>query len=371
MNPAFWLFPLLLKGLRRRLTGRRGGTSAAVLLGAGLLSLNLASAPVYADEAQWYVGGGVGASNLDPDTRRTPWEVTDETDTGYKVFAGRELSDHVAVEGFWADLGKSGIGPGNAGSVDYKVYGAALLVSIPENNPGFSTFIKGGVVGLHATSNLPHHTDEDFQVYGGAGAEYQMENGVTVRGEYEYYTKDAQLLSLNLIKRFGGNYEELADEEAPIIREGLVPSSPVADRDQDGVPDIKDRCPATPDGAPVNAKGCPAFVGVMEGIHFDTNSDVLKLSTKRILDKIAKGIKAYPGRAFVIVGHTDNVGNPAANKKLSLKRARAVARYLVLRGVPSRQLRYGGYGAAKPRATNSTAKGRAMNRRVEIYMAKK
>jgi outer membrane protein OmpA-like peptidoglycan-associated protein len=304
-------------------------------------------------------------------TRRPPYNVSDETDYGYKIFAGRELSDHVSVEGFWADLGKAGIGPKNAGSVDYNVYGASLQVSIPENNPGFSTFIKGGVVGLHATSNLPHHTDEDFQVYGGAGAEYQLENGFTVRGEYEYYTKDAQLLSFSLIKRFGGDYEELVEEGAPVVRESLHPASPVADKDQDGVSDIKDRCPATPDGAPVNDKGCPSFVGVMEGIRFDTNSDRLRPETRRILDKVARGIKAYPGQHFVIIGHTDNVGNPAANKKLSLKRARAVAKYLVLRGVPARQLRYGGYGSAKPRATNSTPEGRAKNRRVEIFMSKK
>ncbi len=344
---------------------------SAAVIGAGLLALNIAvPTPALAEGNQWYIGVGAGASNLEPDTRRTPVEVTDETDYGYKIFAGRELSDHVSVEGFWADLGEAGIGPGSVGQVDYNMYGASLQVSLPENNPGFSAFIKGGVVGLHATSNLPHHTDEKFQVYGGAGAEYQMENGFTVRGEYEYYTKDAQLLSFSLIKRFGGDYEELVDESAPVIRQPLDTTSPISDRDHDGVADIKDRCPATPDGAPVNEKGCPAFVGVMNGIHFATNSARLKPEARDVLDKIAKAIKAYPGKKFVIVGHTDNVGSPAANKKLSIARARTVAKYLVLRGVPASQLRYGGYGSSKPVATNSTPEGRAKNRRVEILMLK-
>ncbi len=324
-----------------------------------------------AEGNQWYIGIGPGVSTLKPDTRRTPVRVTDETDYGYKLFAGRELSDHVSVEGFWADLGSAEIGPGKLGTVDYNVYGASLQVSLPENNPGFSTFIKGGVVGLHASSNLPHHTDEKFQVYGGAGAEYQMENGFTVRGEYEYYTKDSQLLSFSVIKRFGGDYEELAEEGAPMIRQPLDNTSPISDRDHDGVPDIKDRCPATPDGAPVNEKGCPAFVGVMDGVLFSSNSAKLRPEARSLLDKIAKAMKAYPGKKFVVVGHTDNIGSPAANKKLSLARAKAVAKYLVRRGVPATQLRYGGYGSAKPIATNSTPEGRAKNRRVEILMLKK
>ena len=367
---ALWLLPLL-RGLRR-FRGR--GIRSAAVIGAGLLALNVAApTPAMAEGNQWYIGIGAGPSNLKPDTRRTPVEVTDETDYGYKLFAGRELSDHVSVEGFWADLGQARVGVpggGNLGHVDYNVYGASLQVSLPENNPGFSTFIKGGVVGLHASSNLPHHTDEKFQVYGGAGAEYQMENGFTVRGEYEYYTKDSQLLTFSVIKRFGGDYEELVEDTAPVIRQPLDTASPISDRDHDGVSDIKDRCPATPDGAPVNAKGCPAFLGVMDGVKFSTNSARLRPEARSLLDKIAKAIKAYPGKKFVVVGHTDNVGNPAANKKLSLERARAVAKYLVLRGVPASQLRYGGYGSAKPIATNSTPEGRAKNRRVEILMMK-
>jgi len=67
-----------------------------------------------------------------------------------------------------------------------------------------------------------------------------------------------------------------------------------------------------------------------------------------------------------IQGHTDNRGSAKYNKKLSGKRARAVMEYLVKKGISSDRLSAVGYGFSMPAATNTTAEGRAMNRRVEL-----
>ena len=70
-----------------------------------------------------------------------------------------------------------------------------------------------------------------------------------------------------------------------------------------------------------------------------------------------------------IVGHTDNVGNPASNKTLSKNRANSVVEYLESRGIPSSRIQeIGGKGDAQPIASNSTAVGKSKNRRVEITL---
>ena len=67
-------------------------------------------------------------------------------------------------------------------------------------------------------------------------------------------------------------------------------------------------------------------------------------------------------------GHTDNVGKPEANLKLSQDRAASAVTYLVSKGIPASRLVSNGYGDTKPAADNKTAAGRAQNRRVEFNL---
>jgi OmpA-OmpF porin, OOP family len=82
-------------------------------------------------------------------------------------------------------------------------------------------------------------------------------------------------------------------------------------------------------------------------------------------------MKAYPKVAIKIEGHTDNVGNPASNKKLSLNRAESVMTFLQTNGVDAARLAVSGLGSDKPVEENTTEKGRAANRRIEAYVVKK
>jgi OmpA-OmpF porin, OOP family len=81
-------------------------------------------------------------------------------------------------------------------------------------------------------------------------------------------------------------------------------------------------------------------------------------------------LKAYPDVAVQIIGYTDNMGDPAANQKLSRERAEDVARRLVANGIAAKRLSASGMGMAQPIADNRTEEGRALNRRVAIILTR-
>ncbi len=134
------------------------------------------------------------------------------------------------------------------------------------------------------------------------------------------------------------------------------------DSDGDGVIDSLDRCPNTPKGATVNKVGC----WIVKGLLFDFNKADIKPCYYKNLDEVVKVLKANPGLKVEIQGHTDNIGSAAYNMKLSLRRAQAVADYLISHGISPSRLTVKGYGFTRPVASNDTPEGRALNRRVQI-----
>ncbi len=103
------------------------------------------------------------------------------------------------------------------------------------------------------------------------------------------------------------------------------------------------------------------------GIHFDTDSAVIKPESEPTLAEIAKLLKAEPAMKLWIVGHTDNVGGYDHNMKLSARRAKAVQAVLTGRfGIASSRLHDAGVGFLAPVAPNTSEEGRAKNRRVEL-----
>lgn len=105
----------------------------------------------------------------------------------------------------------------------------------------------------------------------------------------------------------------------------------------------------------------------VQGILFDSGSDLIRPESAPTLKEIAAMLSDHPDLKLVVEGHTDGVGNPAANLALSDARARAVAAALVREhGVAADRLQSKGFGSSKPVATNDTAEGRQNNRRVEL-----
>lgn len=104
-----------------------------------------------------------------------------------------------------------------------------------------------------------------------------------------------------------------------------------------------------------------------QGIHFATGKADLQPESRPVLKQIAATLKEHPDLRIVVEGHTDNVGEAAANLTLSEARAAAVKVALVAGfGIGADRIAAMGFGATTPAVPNTTAAGRAQNRRVEI-----
>lgn len=101
-------------------------------------------------------------------------------------------------------------------------------------------------------------------------------------------------------------------------------------------------------------------------INFETASAAIQADSMPQLELVAQMLKASPQLKLEVGGHTDNVGTPESNQKLSDARAKSVAASLVKFGVEPVRLTAKGYGQASPIADNRTEEGRAKNRRVEL-----
>jgi outer membrane protein OmpA-like peptidoglycan-associated protein len=103
-------------------------------------------------------------------------------------------------------------------------------------------------------------------------------------------------------------------------------------------------------------------------VSFDYDSASLKPAFISTLDKIANILVKYNKTIVHVIGHTDSTGSEQYNLDLSLRRARNVAAFLKQHGVPPQRLSTYGQGESQPRASNATAAGRQLNRRVEIIL---
>jgi OmpA-OmpF porin, OOP family len=109
----------------------------------------------------------------------------------------------------------------------------------------------------------------------------------------------------------------------------------------------------------------------MNIINFRSGSSQIPRESMPVLEQSASAIKsAPPGTRLEVGGYTDNVGNPAANQKLSQQRADSVLRFLTGKGVKSDSLVAKGYGGSDPIASNDTEEGRFRNRRIEYKVLK-
>ncbi len=111
------------------------------------------------------------------------------------------------------------------------------------------------------------------------------------------------------------------------------------------------------------------MVMTMGDVLFDTDQAQLKSGGERSVDKLASFMTNYPERQVLIEGFTDSTGSDSHNQDLSLRRADAVRNALLSRGIASQRLSTLGHGEAKPIASNDTASGRQMNRRVEVLLS--
>jgi outer membrane protein OmpA-like peptidoglycan-associated protein len=109
---------------------------------------------------------------------------------------------------------------------------------------------------------------------------------------------------------------------------------------------------------------------VLFGIRFASNSDVPLPESVPVMDELSATLKANPAMKVLLEGHTDSTNTAAYNLDLSARRAKAVLSYLVKQGLDAGRLSSKGFGLDKPIASNATAQGRSLNRRVEVSVVK-
>ncbi|MFQ5699917.1 MAG: OmpA family protein, partial [Myxococcota bacterium] len=100
--------------------------------------------------------------------------------------------------------------------------------------------------------------------------------------------------------------------------------------------------------------------------NFNFDQAEIRPVSRVVLDAAIDALRRYPNLRVEVAGHTDSTGDATYNQALSERRARAVADYLVSKGIAASRLRVAGYGEGRPIADNSTRGGRAQNRRTEL-----
>jgi OOP family OmpA-OmpF porin len=172
----------------------------------------------------------------------------------------------------------------------------------------------------------------------------------------------------------------------PAVTQVIVPTiNNSADSDGDGVRDSLDRCPNTPRGTIVGSDGCPKPVVPTQNavtaqrfcdkpavlsISFDSGKAEIKAENFHELNKVGGFLKEFPGSKGTIEGHTDSSGSSKTNINLSQLRAENVRTYLINTfGIKPDRITAVGFGPAKPAAPNTTAAGKAKNRRIETVFS--
>jgi outer membrane protein OmpA-like peptidoglycan-associated protein len=159
------------------------------------------------------------------------------------------------------------------------------------------------------------------------------------------------------------------------------------DNDADTFRDDIDKCPMIPedfdnfedeDGCPEEGPGKASVkitdtqLLISSKVYYDYDKATIKEVSYPILDAVAEALNNNPGIQRVqIEGHSDNEGTEAYNQKLSEDRAKAVRKYLINKNVAPERLMYKGYGFSRPKASNRTEEGKAINRRVEFTIVDK
>lgn len=148
------------------------------------------------------------------------------------------------------------------------------------------------------------------------------------------------------------------------------------DSDGDGIVDAVDLCPREKErrNGVDDTDGCPdeipeamtALEGVLTDVTFASRSTELTAGARERLRRLVATISRHPGVRFELVGHTDDQGDAAANRAISLRRAEVVRDAMVALGVDAGRIQVRGAGEDEPIASNATPQGRATNRRIEL-----
>jgi outer membrane protein OmpA-like peptidoglycan-associated protein len=151
---------------------------------------------------------------------------------------------------------------------------------------------------------------------------------------------------------------------------------PDLDNDGDKIADLEDQCPMVPGVPDARRPGCPKKkvlvivtakeIKITQQIHFAFAKSTIRPISYDVLDAVVEVLQQNSKITLEVQGHTDNRGSARLNKRLSGRRAGAVRKYLISHGVSPTRLIANGYGMDRPLVPNTSARGRAINRRVQF-----
>ena len=369
-----------------------------ILFGVILFSLGIAGNVV--------AGNKSGSFTLSPFAGGYVFEGDQSIDdeVTYGIGLGYNLNEKWGLETVFNQVDTEYKGSGS--DVDVSLYRLdALYHFLPSEK--LVPYLAAGIGGIYLDPDSGDN-DTDFLANYGGGVKLFLVDAVALRADVRHIitfgpTDNNVLYSLGLTFAFGGepSYED-SDRDGVPDNLDKCPGTPEGfsvdasgcplDSDGDGVPDSLDKCPDTPQGATVDASGCPldsdgdgvpdyldkcpntpqdATVDargcwVIKGVLFDSGKWFIKPGANKALDAIVEVLEKTPALRLEVQGHTDNRGSKSLNKWLSEKRAKAVMKYLVEKGIAKDRLTAKGLWFTKPAASNDTSAGRAMNRRVEL-----
>lgn len=310
-----------------------------------------------AEPRHWYIGGNYGRTLESINDGKIANSIIgggltdledEDSDRGYKFFAGYQFNDHIALEAGYADLGDFGLKVARApdtgtmtGATSYKGYNLDLVGTWPLTQR-LSAFGRVGAfryeteenfVGTESLAASLSRDDKDTGYKFGAGLEYSFTERLSARLEAERYRIEdmlgdhgnVNLYSVGLVYRFG-------DRAAPPPKEDPI----VAQQDYCSKLDI----------------------------HFEINRAEIPRAESERLNAASEFLQRYPNTKAVITGHTDNVGSDQSNMQLSQRRADSVMQYLVGKQIDSSRLSTVARGEADPVASNDTDSGKRDNRRI-------
>ena len=231
-----------------------------------------------------YVGTGLGYSFLDTNIRGNTFTLNKDNDFGGRIFIGLDEKKFLSYELIYSDFGSATLNP--AGEVKYQSLGLNVNFYVTEKGKpahiGYSGVFKAGVESIKMSTSVAEVGTSSSQFTLGMGAEYGWPNGMAIQGSVQTLYKEAGMLSINLLYRFGFDpvlvvlaEPEVNDVDADGVMDELdkCPGTQADrvvdaigcefDEDLDGVVDGNDRCPGTPKGMRVNPRGCI----------FDTDND--------------------------------------------------------------------------------------------------
>ncbi len=331
----------------------------------------------YAFRDCWYAGIGYGGSHLDPERESNGWSTDDSESDGWEIQAGWHFKPRWFAEFKYAEIGEAGLG--NAvpaidaaypdAAISYKVPSlmAGYLLRQPEHS--FNAYLKAGASAIFNraeddadTVNFREVTTVQLAL--GLGVQYRQQHSPWFfRLNFDSYDTDAWYASLSINRYFGGEAPQKPGLIPPPER-GVVPPDP-----RPAPMPVPAAAPAPLPSGPLPVFQCADFAGVVAGVQFASASDELSAQAREILRPLADSLAAKEEARVEIRAHTDAQGSTFSNDWLSERRANAVRRYFLDRGVRAVQLRAVGLGESQPVADNASAAGRAQNRRVELILA--